>query len=598
MQLSLSKMFLARLSALPVVLVLIATWPSTAYAGAGARVQLGSSGLVITGQVMIPGTRLPLAGIEVELSPPDPTWVDLMSGKRSAVVVTDVSGRFAFTELTAATYELRARPPKDGSSSSGSIYSLQRKTVELDASRPLPPVEFWLTPMATLSGRVFDASGQPVANGSVTAVSLIEDAGGLYHRRPLAWGGLKEDGSYALSVPPGNYYIRVQPGDENLVGALLYYPGVTKLEDAVPVAVRAAANIPAIDISARSTPRADAFHVQFRLSMPTAVSQLVEAFPCPRIAENGEAQDDDCRAEEMLPVEAAVGRIGSALASPDITDVDLEDLGENVYLLPALPPGRYFLTLAHPSGLARTYPAVNWDLLTPIARLDFVVEDRDLDLGTVAYSSRHDIPGRIVQGNVTSGFDIPGASDLLLVGTSVRSATSKEDGSFVIQAVPPGTYRFEMHTDPLPKGTYVASVRSGGQDVMNDGLIVGDGLPSPIEVTFAADSSRLQGVVRNAASDLLPDARVVLIPPPQLRGPQTEFPVAVADAFGAFLLDGVAPGEYRILALDVAGRPDVVGYPYWETPTFLRKFELRGERIVIDGHTEVTLNLEAIRVTD
>ena len=49
---------------------------------------------------------------------------------------------------------------------------------------------------------------------------------------------------------------------------------------------------------------------------------------------------------------------------------------------------------------------------------------------------------------------------------------------------------------------------------------------------------------------------------------------------GGFTLDNIPPGEYRMLALEVAGMDD--GSPWWELPEFLRRYELRGERITVD----------------
>jgi hypothetical protein len=74
------------------------------------------------------------------------------------------------------------------------------------------------------------------------------------------------------------------------------------------------------------------------------------------------------------------------------------------------------------------------------------------------------------------------------------------------------------------------------------------------------------------------------------------FPTAVADASGVYRLTRIPPGEYRMLALYVAGRPSYSRY--WESPDFLRQYELRGERITVDPGARLTINPEAILVVD
>jgi Carboxypeptidase regulatory-like domain len=66
----------------------------------------------------------------------------------------------------------------------------------------------------------------------------------------------------------------------------------------------------------------------------------------------------------------------------------------------------------------------------------------------------------------------------------------------------------------------------------------------------------------------------------------------VSDSFGGFLLEDVPPGTYRLLALDEAGLGGQ--WSYWESPEFLRDFELRGEPVTIDPDARVRIDVRAV----
>jgi hypothetical protein len=65
---------------------------------------------------------------------------------------------------------------------------------------------------------------------------------------------------------------------------------------------------------------------------------------------------------------------------------------------------------------------------------------------------------------------------------------------------------------------------------------------------------------------------------------------------GTWVLDDVPPGNYRLLVLDVAGKPD--RYPYWEDPVFLSRYELPGETITVDAGARMRIDTEAIPIRD
>jgi hypothetical protein len=165
------------------------------------------------------------------------------------------------------------------------------------------------------------------------------------------------------------------------------------------------------------------------------------------------------------------------------------------------------------------------------------------------------------------------------------------DGSFIVQAMHPGLFHFFVDQENMPEGWYVSSVTSGGRDVLRDGLEVTGAILNPIEITVANDGAEIQGVARDGDGALVPDARIVLIPPVNRRGAFASFPVAVADQSGTFVLEDVPPGEYRVLALEVPGGRE--SDPSWDAPEFLREFELRGQLLTVDPGAQLTLSPQA-----
>ena len=309
-------------------------------------------------------------------------------------------------------------------------------------------------------------------------------------------------------------------------------------------------------------------------------------------------------------VEAQVWPIGRGVIDAEAYPVDLEPAEDDTYLTAPLPPGEYEILLRYPaavfSALRERLEAeyVDWRL-DPIARLRITVDsshpDRDpdgkIDLGTIPQVARFSVPGRVVvRSSDARGLDLGDLPVISLRDVGPLASHSKfvslaEDGTFDIEGVNPGLFSLIFNSAALPDGWYVAAARSGARDVLWNGLEAG-GPVNPLEIVLADDAAEIAGVVRNSSNELVPDARIVLIPPAGRRGPLARFQTVVADASGAYSLTKVPPGEYRMLALDAAGQ--TLGAWYWEDPERLRELELRGARMTVDPGARLVVNTEAI----
>jgi hypothetical protein len=401
-----------------------------------------------------------------------------------------------------------------------------------------------------------------------------------------------EDGRYAIWQPPGNYYLRVTSPDGSF--SQVYYPSVGYPEDAVPWNVGGGIDLDGIDIV---LPRNELFRLTFRFSVPEYLPGVPEPL--------------SSYLDGNLPVQAWVRPLGRGVIGSAPFQISLSLLEDGSYITGPLSAGEYELWLTYWIRLWPTLGGIpEWDVdrvaslrsdLDPIARLRITLNSRDsedanVDLGTIQESAKTLVPGRLTFRTARGSTVDPAVfaelsfRDTVFAGiaTSGRQTGVSTDGTFAVR-LHSGLFRFAAPSS-MPNGHYVASVRSGARDVLNEGLLVGGGPVNPIEIVIADDPARIEGVARHGSGALAPDALIVLIPPAGRRGPLSRFPVAQADSSGVFVLDNVPPGEYRLLALDLAGLPQ----PVPEAPDFLREFELRGERITLDPGARTAINLEAL----
>jgi hypothetical protein len=121
-----------------------------------------------------------------------------------------------------------------------------------------------------------------------------------------------------------------------------------------------------------------------------------------------------------------------------------------------------------------------------------------------------------------------------------------DDESLVIENVQPGSYRVQAMTYV----GYVASMTSGGTDLLRKPLVVSQGgAPPAIEITLRDDGAQVDGTVEGFAprgsTYQLP--AVHFVPLPDSSG---QFRVAWANGDGEFQLPQLAPGGYRVLAFE------------------------------------------------
>ena len=161
-------------------------------------------------------SRHPLDGVEVVAA----------GGGREAKARTDAEGRFSVFGLPPGAYDVRLRTPSE----LRHLYGPAARRVEVAAGR-CAAVEFVVTSLSTVAGRVVNDAGEPAASTKVSLVPL--DAEG--REVPPAEGSVdaytEKDGRYKFDyVAPGRYRVAVnprgQPGSYDPPFPRVYLPGV------------------------------------------------------------------------------------------------------------------------------------------------------------------------------------------------------------------------------------------------------------------------------------------------------------------------------------------------------------------------------------
>jgi hypothetical protein len=302
--------------------------------------------------------------------------------------------------------------------------------------------------------------------------------------------------------------------------------------DGVPVRIASGVDLSGLDVVLTDAP-------QKRVSLTSPIS--------PEVAELVEPDN---------PIEAYFWLRESGIRRREMQRHILERDGDDRYLTGPLGPGEYLVVMRYDLRPGVRTSGLDLTAIDPIAVFSISIEEdapEMIDLGVIVPQT---YPS--VQGSLTVESDDRSLRDLALAGEVPELAlipravggsyntTIETDGQFQLARVPPGFYK--LHINGIPDGWYVSRASSGGRDILNDGMLV-EGAVSPLDVRLAEGTGRIAGFVRNRDSQPVADSRVFLIPPVQLRGPFTQYPTTVSDEAGAWALEGVPPGNYRVVAL-------------------------------------------------
>lgn len=146
--------------------------------------------------------------------------------------------------------------------------------------------------------------------------------------------------------------------------------------------------------------------------------------------------------------------------------------------------------------------------------------------------------------------------------------------------------RYRVLMAGLPERYYMKAARLGDVDMLENGADVDSGA-GPLEILLSATGGEVQGVSLDARGQPAPGATVVLAPEIEHRLRRDLFRTTVADQYGRFTLQGIAPGDYKLFAWEE------VENDAWLDPEFLRPFESAARSITVreNGREAVQVRL-------
>jgi len=465
--------------------------------------------------------------------------VRIVSGelRENRLATTDADGKFEFKEVVPGRYNVSA--------SKGSYVSLQYgqqrpfepgKPLEILATQTIEKVDFALPRGAVITGRVLDEFGEPLPDAMVS-VQRYQNMGGQRRLVPAGRTATTNDiGEFRLfAIPPGQYYLSATLRGMGMMGdsddrsgyTATYFPGTSSIAEAQKITVALGQIISDINMAL----------------MPTRVSRIT-----------GTALDSQGR--PLMGMVMPVPR-GDSMMMMFGPPAQIKPDGS--FVVSGLAPGRYLLQVRGMSADGET------------ASQEVTVNGDDINDVRLVASKPSVVTGRILvdpaaaqalrPSTLRLGLQ-PVQMEMMMMG-GYAPAVVKDDLSFELKASP-GQLRVTL-MGPTP-GWSIRSVRYHGTDITDSGM---EFRPSEdiadVEVEVTNKVTDVSGLVTNGKGETLKEYSIVVFPQDREKWTANSryMKTARPDQDGRYKINGLPPGEYRVIALDYLDQNE------WNSPEFL-----------------------------
>ncbi len=501
-----------------------------------------AAGFKIAGIVVNAMTGTPLAQARISLA-------ETRDRSKVISVVTSENGQFAFSQLRPGKYSLQGA--KRGFISAAYDQHEQFSTAIVTGPEfSTDSLVLQLTPMALITGHVFDEYGDPVRHAQVF-LYLEDHRGGMSRISRLMSSSTDDRGYYDFAqLRPGKYFVSVSAkpwyavhpvnGSEgasqsaqptvspglDVVYPTTYYGGATEADGATPLEVKGG-DRQQVDVHLNPTP---ALHLTFRV------------------------QEDQPGQNGMIMLQKHVFD-SLEFEQPE----NMQRVAPGVYEVTGVPPGHYTASLRNPST----------GQLEQASDVDLVRDGQELDtthgepLGSLKLTVK--LPGDEL---------LPKQFALALQDSRKRLVAFRQPdaaGLFSFEDLAPGKYAILVAAAGKPYSVVRTSSTSG--EVAGHEVTITPGVALEMNALLSVGVVSIEGVVHKKDQPVA-GIMVALVP----KDPEAHielFRRDQSDFDGTFLLRGVIPGSYTIVAVE-----DAWGFE-WLQPGVLARYVQHGQELTI-----------------
>jgi len=537
----------------------------------------------------------------------------------AVTATSDTSGRVTFPNLAEGTYSINARREGFfGPSSSG--YAAQQvftsanvgpsandvsavisalttsgfgTSISSVVKQPIQHVSIVMVEGGIVSGRIQDVNHRPAVGVPITPFQISYQNGQRILRQTGSQILTDDLGQYRLFwLAPGEYYLvnQVQPqqlvrgGGPNFPSPT-YYPGTTDVSRARPIVVGEGQEISGTDF-------------ELQVGGGVTISGIVTNTLPGRVNPNGQMnrnvtgfflvpRNSSLLEQPRSATNAATGARGARRGGNGVDETEFP------FEIRGVPPGSYDF-----------YPLFN-DGATPrnnayTGRVPIDVGSENISGIRATIQPGVDLKIRVsVIGTPPAGVGNRPAQPFSLqnmrvqlrpvdsippVLTNALNALvgAEEDGIIILANVPEARL-FVSTIAGLPTDAYVSEMRQGSRSIMDDTIInIGRESPDPLEIVVGRSGGTIAGTLQDAQGKPVVGGRIFLIPDLPRRKNLTLYKSATSTAAGAFTVNGIAPGAYRLYAWDN------IPQGAEQNEEFMSQYAVLGTRVVVSVGTPMS----------
>lgn len=529
-----------------------------------AAAALSAQTIQVSGRVLtVSGQPIPEARI---------TW------RQIGVSVTDPRAPQPFT-TTNAEGAFTLTPPAPGQYAltiTKTGWITQNRTITLTSGQTLTDLSFRIVPASSITGRVLDSDGNPVAKAMVTAYRYAYIRGARSLNTSNYSVATDANGAYTLpNLTAGRYYLRVEA---NGPAVATYYPSTLDSAAASAIDVDTGAVRSGVEIRQR---KEALFHIRGKAvdesgapaanaALTILTEQPIESLTPPTRVPS--AADGSFEFKDLLPGRYVI----RATPNGNVVTADRQ-------IFPAKGAGRISVNITR-----ENIEDLKFTLDEGYTLVGRIKTDDGSTLPVPSAPAKPLPPGAIEMSGLR--VSLSDAEQTFTAG-NLNVAAAPEGGAFRIEKIPPAKYY--VRVSPLPPNVYIKSVRYGGQDITRSPIDLMYGGGDNLEIILGTKAGTVSVTVRNSKGEVVPRVQVALWPDSPDKGTSnSSIRVVTSDDNGVVRFTSLRPEKYHLAAFAEAEQAFV------QSPDFLDRFRSRAVELEVGDGASLERILEPISRED